>query len=90
MKPTELLLLAGLLLSSGCSRSPEPCTDEWNSWVEQAVATADDQGHGPDLGSDEWKSVVEFRLGLRGDRSVPHRDDVAWCRHIDTEIRNNR
>lgn len=47
------------------------------------MPTGDGQGHGPDLGSDEWKSVVEFKLGIRGDPQVPGRDSQAWCTYID-------
>jgi len=62
---------------------PQPCSDAWYRHVESSVPTGDGQGHGPDPGSDEWKSVIEFRLGIRGKAGVPARDSEAWCRHID-------
>ena len=59
------------------------CSAAWYNLVEQQVTTGDGQGHGPDVGSEEWKSVVEFRLGIRDTPGVPPRDGEAWCRYID-------
>ena len=68
------------------SPGPEPCSFEWQQWVESRVTTGDGHGHGPDIGSDEWQSVVEFKLGVRGDPSVPPRDSDKWCSYIDKLI----
>ena len=46
------------------------------------MATSDNQGHGPDVGSDKWKSVIEFKLGIRDEPNLADRDSEAWCRHI--------
>ncbi|MFH7564277.1 MULTISPECIES: MliC family protein [Oceanimonas] len=82
-----LLLLAIPALSACAQQAARPatplCSPEWAQWVEQRVQTSDGQGHGPDIGSDEWKSVVEFRLNIRGKASVPGRDTQAWCEYID-------
>lgn len=64
-----------------------PCSDSWYRFIDEAVATRDDQGHGPDVGSDEWKSVIEFKLGIRDKPNLPDRDSDAWCRHIDQIVR---
>jgi len=40
-------------------------------------------GHGPDIGSEEWKSVIEFKLGVRGSPDVPDRNSREWCHFID-------
>ena len=53
------------------------------------MPTGDGRGHGPDVGSDEWKSVVEFKLGIRGKSDLPGRDSEAWCRLIDQLVSNN-
>lgn len=60
-----------------------PCSEAWYRTIEAKVPTGDGQQHGPDVGSDEWKSVVEFKLGIRGDPRVPSRDSEAWCIYID-------
>lgn len=66
--------------------SPQLCTAAWYDSINAAVQTDDGQGHGPDVGSDEWKSVIEFRLGVRGDPDVPERDTPAWCQYIQTLV----
>jgi uncharacterized protein len=59
------------------------CSHAWYRTIDGKVSSGDGQGHGPDLGSDEWKSVVEFKLGIRGQPNVPARDSESWCRYID-------
>lgn len=67
--------------------APRPCSEQWYRFVEERVTTGDGRGHGPDIGSDEWKSVVEFKLGIRGTPDLPNRNSDAWCRRIDQMIR---
>jgi hypothetical protein len=57
--------------------------------VEARFPTGDAHGHGPDLGSDEWKSVVEFRMGIRGDAAVPGIHSADWCDHVDAILQND-
>ncbi|GJL59936.1 MAG: lipoprotein [Nitrospirales bacterium] len=66
------------------------CSDSWYRFIDENVPTSDGQGHGPDIGSDEWKSVIEFKLGIRGKPHLPSRDSEAWCRHIDKMVLDNR
>jgi len=63
------------------------CTDSWYRYIEEQVTTGDGQGHGPDIGSDEWKSVIEFRLGIRGKPDLPARNSEDWCIAIDGIVR---
>ena len=70
--------------------SPEPeryCSPEWYQLVENQLQTGDGQGHGPDLGSGEWRSVVEFKLGLRGQLNLPVQNSDHWCRYIDQVLK---
>jgi hypothetical protein len=94
-------LLAFLLVSSWCILSgcqeqmpqtgaPGLCTDSWYQSVELAVSTGDGMGHGPDIGSAEWKSVVEFKLGIRENPDVPDRNSREWCRYIDALLEQKR
>lgn len=64
------------------------CTRQWYRLVEEKVATCDGQGHSPDLGSEEWQAVVEFKLGVHGHTSIPPRNTDDWCRSIDQLVRN--
>ena len=69
---------------------PEVCTEDWFWCVEQKLATSDEHGHGPDIGSLEWKSVVEFKLGVRGKAHVPSPKSRAWCELVETKLENVR
>ncbi len=64
----------------------EACSTEWFEFVEETLSTDDGQGHGPDIGSREWRSVVEFKLGVRGDLSVPPADSKQWCNYINERV----
>ena len=66
------------------------CSGAWYRSIEEIVPTGDGQGHGPDVGSDEWKSVVEFKIGIRGRPDIPKRDSNDWCRHIDQIVQAGR
>ncbi len=90
MKISRVLLI-GLAVVIGPalagSKPGTPCSDEWNRFVDQKIISGDGQGHGPDLGSDEWKGVVEFKLGIRGQAGLPARDSDDWCQLIDRLVR---
>jgi len=85
-----------LVVTTGCASAGDTanaamesgvyCSDTWYRSVERKLTTGDGRGHGPDVGSDEWKSVVEFKLGIRGKQDIPRRDSEAWCHYIDQVI----
>ena len=81
-----------LLFVSACSAPipaldrPAPCSAEWFTFVEQELRTSDLEGHGPDIGSDEWRSVIEFKLGVRDQEGVPDAGTPEWCDFIDLRI----
>jgi hypothetical protein len=85
-------VLLSVVFAAACSgeqareTSPEPCSERWQQYVEARLPTGDSQGHGPDVGSMEWRSVVEFKLGIRGNREIPPRDSLEWCTFIDARI----
>ena len=86
------IMLLGALFMQGCSpadkssEQPVACTKSWYEYVETKLSTGDGRGHGPDPGSDEWKSVVEFRLSIRGNSGMPDRSSPDWCEFIDQHI----
>ncbi|SEA82975.1 Uncharacterized protein YPO0702 [Desulfuromusa kysingii] len=63
------------------------CSDAWYEEIEAKVHTGDNHGHGPDIGSEEWKSTIEFRLGIRGQNHLPDRHSHAWCQYIDQLVK---
>ena len=65
----------------------KPCSKAWMVFVEDSLISSDGQGHGPDLGSDEWKSVIEFKLNVRGEVEVPDRNSDDWCDYVDEKIK---
>jgi hypothetical protein len=87
-----LIAVFVLLIATGCSDPaatvprPEPCSTRWYELVESSWPTGDGMGHGPDIGSVECKSVVEFKLGIRDDPGVPERTSQAWCEFIDERL----
>jgi len=73
---------------TGCAQQQhEPdCSSEWQQFVERTVTSGDGMGHGPDIGSEEWKSVIEFKLGVRGQTGVPDRESPEWCAYVQNLI----
>lgn len=72
---------------TGGEGGPQPCTEAWFWLVESIVASGDGQGHGPDIGSSEWKSTVQYKLGLRDDATAPPVSSPLWCTYFDSQIR---
>lgn len=80
-----------LVATAGCAPDDKAsnaniCSAEWYALVEKQVLTGDNQGHGPDAGSAEWRSVVEFKLGIRGDKNIPPVDSEQWCAYINNNF----
>ena len=71
-----VLLLVG---ATGVAQAQSMCTYPWYQSIDKILHTTDGQGHGPDIGSDEWKSVIEFKLGVRNGVNVPERSSDQWC-----------
>lgn len=92
--PFVLIMVAACAQASDDRKSspaPRPlCSDSWYRSIEEQVPTSDAQSHGPDVGSVEWKSVIEFKLGVRDKPNVPSRDSERWCRYIDQRVRESR
>ena len=62
------------------------CSADWYEHIALSVITGDTQGHGPDTGSEEWKSVVEFKLGIRGNPENPDYSNPEWCAFVQSLI----
>lgn len=60
---TLLLLIA--LASFTFAQEPAPKEwSAWAAWAEKLHPVTDAQGHGPDIGSDEWANALAKRLGV--------------------------
>ena len=68
--------------------SAEACPIPMLASIEGRVSALDSEGHGPDLGSDEWFSAIEFRLGLRGQSALPEKGTNEWCDFLDRHLEN--
>ena len=97
MNQLQAIFLVTILCAlSACQQQLAPtetaglCSGSWYQSVESVIASGDSMGHGPDVGSEEWKSVVEFKLGIRGKPGVPDRSSQAWCSYIDDLLKRRR
>ena len=83
-----LLCLFITIINFGCTSNKteetqfQACTNDWYLQIENEILTGDGQGHGPDIGSLEWRSVIEFKLGIRNDPAVPSLESTQWCNYI--------
>jgi hypothetical protein len=91
---TLTIVAFALFMLSGCSEqvrlaesSSVVCGPAWFAYAESVISTGDGQGHGPDPGSEEWRSTIEFKLGIRGRAEIPARMTDEWCQYIDTKIK---
>ena len=75
--------IPALLLIPTLTTAGPLCSASWYHSIEKKIPTCDTQKHGPDVGSDEWKSVIEFKLSVRNKPGIPSRDSEEWCRYID-------
>lgn len=66
------------------------CSNEWLQYVEGQIISGDNQGHGPDIGSLEWQSVIEFKLGLVNDSALPSKSTAQWCEYIQLKLDERR
>lgn len=81
-----VLIICSCASAPSSSPNPPPCSESWYRYVEDKLHTGDSDGHGPDLGSAEWRSVVEFKLGIRGNPGIPHPESDQWCTYIERKL----
>jgi hypothetical protein len=62
----------------------KPCTESWFLYLEtHYFPTADDEGHGPDLGDLDWFSIFERKAKLPDGSGLP---DKLRCARIQNEL----
>jgi len=74
--------ITGCLENNENYTKQQVCSNDWYLLVEKQISTGDSQGHGPDLGSIEWRSTIEFKLGIRDQSENPALDTEQWCNYI--------
>lgn len=83
-----LLLLLGLAACGSRSTPPPTDWDAWVLWVEARAAILDDDGHGPDLGSEEWAMAVSQKLGvIDPEGHGPDLDTAEWRAAVEHQLR---
>jgi len=60
------LLLLNLSFSPAADQAPPSDWDSWSRWAESLHPITDAEGHGPDIGSEEWAQALGRRLGIDG------------------------
>ena len=78
-----------VLFIVACSDRSTPPSDwnAWSAWVEARYPVGDAQGHGPDIGSDEWARALQQKLGIVDDQG--HGPDIGsaeWRAAVQTKI----
>lgn len=65
----------------------KPCSAAWLERVEQAFPVGDAEGHGPDLGSEEWMMALARRLGLEDQLEEGlEPGSPEWCATVDRTL----
>lgn len=60
---------------------------EWARWAEKRHPITDAQGHGPDIGSDEWAHALGKRLGVIVDGAGPDIDTEEFRAAVGKKLR---
>ena len=80
--------LFALFMVACSDRSTAPSDwNAWSAWVEARYPVGDAQGHGPDIGSDEWARALQQKLGIVDDQG--HGPDIGspeWRAAVQTKI----
>lgn len=77
-----LVAITGCSDIDGKKSNTNVCSNDWYDLVEKQIFTDDNRGHGSDVGSTEWRSVVEFKLGIRDNKQIPPLESEQWCNYI--------
>lgn len=89
---SHFILMAAAVFAAACDELPERtdvvCSPSFYDVIESRVHVTDDEGHGPDLGSGEWKRAVEHKLGVRQGADFPAIDSDAWCQRVYELVRS--
>jgi hypothetical protein len=86
MKIFAALFVLFIVACSDRSAPPEEW-QTWSIWVEARYPISDGQGHGPDIGSDEWARALQQKLGIVDDQG--HGPDIGsdeWRNAVEEKL----
>ncbi|MDA7892308.1 hypothetical protein OAE72_01655 [Akkermansiaceae bacterium] len=72
---------------SATNKTPPKEWEAWAMWADEKHSTGDGQGHGPDVGSDEWAYALGTQLGISD--SQGHGPDIKsdeWRRAVENKL----
>jgi hypothetical protein len=81
-----IVVLGWLIATTNIARAPasQPCTQEWFLYLsENYFEISDGEGHGPDLGSNEWFDAFEAKAKLSDSSQLP---DQRRCQLIQGKL----
>ena len=73
-------------VNSNAFKPPE-AWEEWAIWADGLYPVGDEEGHGPDLGTDEWAYALAAQLGV--DDKAGHGPDLKsteWCHALERKL----
>jgi hypothetical protein len=81
-----IVVTLSFTLLGACQSPPDVSIGSplWLEWVESVVQTGDGQGHGPDIGSEEWCRAVDQKLFAAP--SVEPPCSAGWQIRVNDEI----
>lgn len=85
-----LALFLALLLLACEERSAVPPTEwpAWCAWVEARSPVTDAQGHGPEIGSDEWARALQWKLAIvDAEGHGPDIGSAEWRAAVESKLR---
>ena len=86
----NIFTVASLLSLAACSDlTSRPPSDwgTWSVWVEARYPVSDEDGHGPDIGSDEWARALQWRLGIVNEQGHgPDLGSAEWRAAVEKRI----
>lgn len=69
------------------SNALTPCSKAWMVFIDDSITTQDENQHGPDIGSAEWKSTIEYKLNVKNNPEVPDQNSQDWCIYVDEKMK---
>ena len=85
----KFLAVFSLIVLAGCGDRSAPPEDwkTWSVWVEARSPVSDADGHGPDIGSDEWARALQQKLGVVDEQG--HGPDIGsdeWRNAVEQKL----